>query len=521
MGQWGNGTDLALAAGRRPQRTRVDASWLLGIVERAEATPGILHQLPVVANSSAYIRAGRVVLAERVFEGEGAIPPLVSIRATGVVRRALTAARTPIRYRDLAAGLLEATPGATADQVEALLAQLCAQSLLVSQLRPPLTIAHPARHVLAQLAPIPEACELRAHLQEVVDAAAGWDTATTATEDTFRALVVRAGAVAPFERSPFQVDAGLALGGVTVSREVASEAARAAELLLGLSPSPRGPSHLDAYRRLFEHRYGRHRPVPLLEMLDPNIGLGPPPGPPPAPPPPAGPQVSGLRARTLLELATTALRERTSSVDLDDSTVRRLATGELTVATAPLSVDLTVVVAAESKVALDAGHFELAIGPIVGSMAAGRLLGRFADFTPGADAALAQIAAREIERTPGRIMAELTYAPRSRRLENVSTRPNHRPYEIAVGITSGADPARTIPIDELLVATRGDRFVIRWAATGDEVVVTTGHMLSYARAPLVCRFLSEVGRDGVCQLSGFQWGPAAAFPYLPRVRSGA
>jgi hypothetical protein len=45
-------------------------------------------------------------------------------------------------------------------------------------------------------------------------------------------------------------------------------------------------------------------------------------------------------------------------------------------------------------------------------------------------------------------------------------------------------------------------------------------MLSSARAPLVARFLSEVGRDGVCQLSGFNWGPAAGFPFLPRVRSG-
>lgn len=410
-------------------------------------------------------------------------------------------------------------------KVEGLLSELCRQSLLVSTLRPPLTVPDPAGHVLEQLATIRAAAELHTGLQSVLAAVADFDVAEPADvtepaaplEQRFRAVVSRAAQIAPGVGSPLQVDAGLNLVGRNVSSLVAAEAARAAELLLRMSPTPRGPADLDAYRRSVEQRYGLRREVPLLELLDPNIGLGPPAGASSRSDP--RPKMAE-RNRALLALASTALRDRTRCIDLDDAMLNRLDTDDLPVARAPLSVDLTVVVAAASREAVDAGDFELGIGPSVGGMAAGRMLGRFADFVPGATDALQQIAAAEASRLPGRLPVELSYAPRSPRLSNVSTRPMVRPYEIAVGVTSGSDPEHTIGVDELVVGIRDGRLVVRWAATGQELVITAGHMLSYARAPLVAKFLSEVGRDGGCQLAGFQWGPAATFPFLPRVRSG-
>ena len=67
---------------------------------------------------------------------------------------------------------------------------------------------------------------------------------------------------------------------------------------------------------------------------------------------------------------------------------------------------------------------------------------------------------------------------------------------------------------------RNDRFIVRWPAAGRDVVITAGHMLTHLRAPLPCRLLTELSRDGCCQLAGFQWGPAASFPFLPRVQVG-
>ena len=37
---------------------------------------------------------------------------------------------------------------------------------------------------------------------------------------------------------------------------------------------PSGLSHIAAFRQHFIQRYGYHRQVPVLELLDPNFGLG-------------------------------------------------------------------------------------------------------------------------------------------------------------------------------------------------------------------------------------------------------
>ena len=516
LAEFGDHTTLTIARGRRPQRTRPDASWLMAIVDRAEADPDIRSQSRLTANPAAFIRAGRVFLTERIARSDDAAPLSVSIRATAVVRAALAEARTPIPYEELAALLLDRTPGATAEQVRGLLDELCRQTLLMTDLRPPLTVSCPARYTLDRLEAIPAAGKHREALASVLEAAAEWDGEPEPGEAGFRNAVAIARDVMPTENSPFQVDSALAFSSRTVSRVVADEAARAAEILLRVSPASRGTSHLDSYRRLFEARYGRHRDVALLEMLDPNFGVGPLPS-----------RSSGgagshrpLHSRTRLKLAIDALRERTRCVVLDSETLGHLGADSVSPADIPVSLELTVVIAARSRAAVDAGDFLLTIGPSIGSNAAGRMLGRFADFVGGADAALAQIASIEQERMPGRIVAELVYAPRSARLANVSTRTHPRPYEIAVGVTPGVKPSRTIPVDELVVGVDGGRFSLKWGTTGEEVVITAGHMLNPAGAPPVCRFLSEVGRDGVRQLSGFSWGPASSFPFLPRLRYG-
>src|SRR5829696_3110031 len=108
--------------------------------------PEVRHALAVASPSllAALERAGRVHLSERAPGGSGAGGDSVSVRATGAVRQALGAARRPIPYADLAAGLLAAIPGATLEQVAQLIAQLCEATLLLTDLRPPLTTPDPA-----------------------------------------------------------------------------------------------------------------------------------------------------------------------------------------------------------------------------------------------------------------------------------------------------------------------------------------------------------------------------------------
>jgi len=526
LARWGSTTDLRLAQGAPRIRARPDMDWLLGFVLKLETQPEIRKELCFFANPLSFIHAGRVFLSERAPTGAMTeVTAAVSLRATKVVRRALALARAPVPYKHIVAELLSAS-GATLDKVEELITQLWEQTILLTDLRPPLTIKCPARYVARRLEGIPAAKDALAGLNRILDAMTVWDgESSEGGVAGYRQLGALTNEIHGSLRSKptVQVDMAYRLDGCQINEAVAGEVARAAELLLRLTPLPRGLPHLDEYRRRFEARYGRDQQIKLVELLDPNFGLG--------PPSRRGhgslsvvmePHANRMRRQqTLYDLAVGALRERRSIIELDEDIVTRLGNWTPDPSTAPISLDIAVFVVATSATAIDSGQFQIVIGPNLGATAAGRTLGRFADLlAPDAKAALRNVACAEAAHAPGQLWAEVSYLPRRFRSANVVVRPLVRNHEINVGTTSVQPLSRTIPLDDLVVGVRDDRFFVWLPTANAEVVACAGHMLNTFDAPEVCRFLEDLRQDGVARLNPFDWGPVAELPYLPRVQMG-
>ncbi len=520
IARWGAATSLSLSRERPRTRTRPDMAWLLRLVFRLESEPEVRAQLRYLANPRVLARAGRMYLPAPAPSTDGGPGAAVSVRETPVVTAALELARTPIEHERLVAALA-ARPGATAEKAERLVEELWRQTLLLTDLRPPLTGVNPAEYVARRLADVPAAEQAREQLAAALAAMAAWDQLPwERAADGYRALARPADPGGGGTPVAPQVDMALPLNGCEISRAVAGEAARAAELLLRLTPLPDGLPHLAAYRDAFEARYGHEREVPLLELLDPGFGLGPPPlhahgasGP--------DPRRAGQRNQALHDLAVRALRDRNLVVDLDDDMLSQLETCSPGPGNVPSSLDLSLFVAAASAAELDAGRFQVVVGPNLGATAAGRNLGRFADLLgEQALAGLGEIGSAEQAHRPGARWAELVYLPGHFRSANVTVRPHPRRYEIAVGATPGVGPSRVIPLGELVVGIRAGRFYVRWPRYDADVIGCAGHMLNNMAAPDVCRFLDDVRGDRLAQLSGFDWGPASALPVLPRVQAG-
>jgi thiopeptide-type bacteriocin biosynthesis protein len=515
LAQWGERTDLAVAPAEPHIRTRPDMGWLMSLVTTLEQRPEVRAGSRWFANPTALVHAGRVHLTDRApVTGSPGQP--VSLRTTAPVRHALKIARDPVPYHRLLDELMILT-GAGRPKVERLLEQLWEQTVLLTDLRPPLTTTDPAQHVLRCLARIPEARAEAEALAELVAAMREWDRlgAERGAAD-YPTLLTQANAVHPVKSTdgPAQTDMAVPLAGRLVNAVVGAEAAKAGELLLRLSPAPRGPSSLDEYRHDFESRYGPDAEVPILELLHPETGLGV-----PAHVHGAGP--SGNRQRILRELALDAIRERRLVLDLDEQTLGELETWRPAVANAPTSLDVSVFVVAASPAAVDKGEFQVVTGPNLGAAAAGRNLGRFADLLGhDAESALAAAAEAEAAARPGRRWAEVVYQPRRARSANVTIRPLVRDGEVVLDTVPGGLAEGTIPVSELVVGVRDGRLVVRWPTRDVEVVPCAGHMLNNWGAPAVVRFLDEVGRDGRPELSSFDWGPAMDFPFLPRVQVG-
>jgi lantibiotic biosynthesis protein len=529
LARWGEETTLEIASASRPTRTRPDMGWLAGWVLSLEAD----EPVHVVANACAFERDGRVYLADRGTSGHRGRPD-VSVRATGAVRHALAASRRPIPVTELRALLLAGIPGATPEKAGALVEELCRLDLLLSDLRPPLT-GDPAGHVLGKLASRPAGADRARDLSAALTRVRAADEVRPEEGDRYAAALCAARQALRDLHRPatdgdvLQVDSSLPLDGGSVHRRVGEDAARVVDLLLGLHPAPGGPAWLAVYRGRMLHRYGPDRLVPLLELLDPRFGLGPPDR---GATVPRGDQARhGRRDARLMELAAVALRQGAAEVELSDGDLEVLATGGLDTAALAPSVELSAFVVAADRAALDRGDYRLVIGPNLGGQAAGRGLARFADLLgdPAADllrwtAEAEEAAARADATLPGAgaspVIVELVYLPARHRTANVTVRPAVRGYEIPVGVSAGVDAGHVIAPDRLAVVVRDGRLRLWWPDADREVLVASGHMLNPAAAPAMCRFLSEVGQDGITALTGFDWGPASALPFLPRVRAG-
>ena len=208
-------------------------------------------------------------------------------------------------------------------------------------------------------------------------------------------------------------------------------------------------------------------------------------------------------------------------IELDADTQACLETWTPSLDSAPTSLDLNVFIAASSLEALDVGEFQIIIGPNLGAQAAGKNLGRFADLIgPEAQEALKRAAYAEARHAPDQLWVELVYLPYNLRSTNVTIRPAVRSHEIAIGTSSGVHTDRVVPLNELVVGIRNNRFYVRWLAENTDIVISAGHMLNNMQAPEICRFLAEVSRDSKALLSAFDWGPASSFPFLPRIQAG-
>ena len=521
LGKFAEATDVRIDASTSKRRARPDMEWLFSLVAELEARPEVRRQLRVMMHPAAFVGSGRVFLADPTPLKDADHLPVVSIRESRTVSVALAHAKDYVQYKLLSENLCREL-GADADKVDKLLTELWQQGLLLTDLRLPLTDTHPAGYVAQRLlslpVPPPEAEGLKAAIASLNQ----WDVLDpykAATEWPAREKTLRD--IHRLATTPIQVDLSLSTEHALVNGEVANEAARLADILLRMTPAPPGSGLLGSYRAAFEAKYGHDRAVPLLELLDPNFGLGPPSG-------NYGGYGGGMngqrmaaRSETLQSIALSALADHRAEVELDDATLKRLSTWDPEPESLPLSLDLSIFVIANSAAAVDEGRFQIALGPNLGASQAGRYLGRFADILgqPAKDA-LAEIANREAEHMPDATWAELVYMPRRLRSGNVVVRSAVRGYEIDVGVGPGVGEDRVIPLSELTVGIHNGRFQLRWRRNGNIVIIRAGHMLTNFQAPQICRFLSDIMDDGMAQISMFDWGPASSYPFLPRVSSG-
>ncbi|MFJ9417493.1 lantibiotic dehydratase [Streptomyces sp. NPDC101227] len=500
---------------------RADSVWLADVVGRLEASRELLHRLPAVADPTAVVRGGKLVVPcqqPRHDAGVGATE--VSMRHTPAVAAVLRAARTPAVLGEVADELAAEYPKVPAEVIDGLLAELVARRVLLTALRAPMTVSDALGHLLGRLADadagaIGDVADTVAELREIHAGIERHNRAAPRDRAGIRAAVAaRMTALSDAVEQPLFVDLKLDCA-VRLPREVAAEAERAATALARLSPFPSGSVAWQEYHTAFLERYGIGALVPVSELTDPDAGLG----------FPAGYQGSLLRRpdaapsareERLLALAQRAVFDGAVEIVLDDRMLDALAPAEPV--RVPAHAELYLQLRATDQQALARGDFQLAVGNM--SPAAGSTAGRFLHLFDEADrerlsAAYAAVPTLEPDAQP----AQVSSPPLLVRTENLGRAPAVLP--LVIPLAEHGDGERALPLADLAVGGDHHRLYVVSLSTGRIVEPTVLNSVEFTlfTHPLA-RFLCEVPRARAAALAPFVWGAARHLPFLPRVRYG-
>ncbi|GAU70600.1 putative lanthionine biosynthesis protein [Streptomyces sp. NBRC 110611] len=504
---------------------RADAAWISDVITRLEACPALLQRLPVMANTTAFVRGDRLIVPypPRSRRTGSTRPAEVSLRLTSAVRIAVDAARAPIRFAELVDTVRAEFPEASAPRVAGLVTSLVHNSALISSLHAPSATLDALDHLVKQAeaadaGDVPLVADLIMQLRAVRDGMVQHNQALTPTDGRRLRTGLRdkMRAMSSVADQPVAVDLRMDCSLVLPS-SVAREAEKAASALARLTAFPFGtPAWKDFHNRFFE-RYGVGSLVPVLDVVDPDAGLGFPAGYLDAEPEQR--EALSPREQQLLSLAQAAALDGRDEIQLDEDLINDLTVGDQEQMQLPPHLELRFQLHATSPAALAEGDFALtALGP---SRGIGTTSGRFLGLLDPTDQARAASVLEQLPvAAPGALPTQVSFAPLDRSDAHVTRAPELLPAVISLAEHRPPD-ARTIALDDLAVGCDRSRLYLASLSRGCLLDPITLHALDLrAHTPPLARFLVEISRSQCAVLTPFPWIAAATLPFLPRVRYG-
>lgn len=488
---------------------RVDAQEVWKQVKLLEQTDALLDQLYVYANPTRHHQGERLQLPYQDTYGQGRNSMQVSVRSTPVVQQVLQLTQRPIQMKQLLIQLQKHHPDVALEHIRPFVVKLLDQQLLLSTLRPPMTAADPLAYLATQTPSDPIIQEHHRLQTQCLE----WTQIYNNTRlgegvETLQHLLTTLGFQTGQSQKQVQVDTR-ASATACFAHEDLQHLKKSIIQMTQWFPRPTNPA-LTSFITDFLERYG-HREVPLLELLDPEHGLGGPAG-------YSNPMSNrSIRANTPeptdnMQVIAQVLQHAGPSnlpVDLEDI----LPTGAPLISTQlPTSVDVFV-----RRVPQDQGPALLVLEGL--HAPGGSTFGRFTHIEPELYRHLKNVAALE-EAQENLLVVDLVYSEGSGHANNVAIHAPIYQHQTAVACTPGVDFECHVALHDVMVGVRGDRFYFRSQSRNVQLLFRTPHVLNVALAPNAVRFLKEVSDSYSTEVPYWSWGKASHFTRLPRVTCG-
>ncbi|GHG05256.1 hypothetical protein GCM10017783_17250 [Deinococcus piscis] len=496
----GESTAVSIAGQAEHTKTlRIDAQEVWKMVKSFEDLAAPAEQLTVYSNPTAYRVSGRLRLPYQDTYGQGRESQQLSIRTTPVVERILELAQAPVPLAHLIDQLASEYPDVPRENIKVFTLHLFKEQLLLSDLRPPLTETDPLAYLRnhAQGAPADQVRKMDDLLEKTrLYSSSPIGGGEQHLRDILSALEFAEGQA----QQHLQVDTRLKAAG-SFSQQDYSEIKEAITALCRILPSP-AQTRLSAYADDFLTRYG-NREVPLLEMLDPQYGLGAPAG----YHNPASPRTFRPHTERTHLFKVLAAAGEGGAVDLQ----QLFPEDPSEAVPLPESVDVFM------RYGYAGGQELLVIDGISGPGA--NTFGRFTHIEPELHRHWQARAAAE-EAADHLIVSDLVYAESAGHANNVAIHAPIYQHQTAVACTPGVPFEQHVPLNDIMVGVQGGKFYLRSRSRGVQLLFRTPHVLNPELAPNPVRFLQEVSQSYASHPPYWSWEEAEELRSLPRVTYG-
>ncbi|MGW6455628.1 lantibiotic dehydratase [Streptomyces sp. NPDC055078] len=486
------GRESVLRLGERHRPVSVPSpQWLLGVADQVLELPGVVPGLELTVSNLVVRRGGRF---EAEHPGPAGGGQLGSVRVTDLSAWLVTACAGRALGSGVIAAVLDRYPGATIQDAERALVQLIRTGILLTDLLPDDLRDDPIGHLLRVVpASAPEHGFL-VRLRHVLDEADRHPPGAAQRLGLLRAARDLSDRIHRADR-PLTVDT-LADAELRLPAAVGAKAARAAEVLWRISH--RTPA-LRSWSDRFATAYGHHRMVPLLEAVDPAVGIG---------APDAGDAIAAAaelderRGRLLASLLADALTHGRAEVELTEAHITGLEHGAEDGGGPPprtAEIHVRVLPGPDGPVRLLVGRHA--------AQTAGSAAGRFAYRLP-------QLAPEPATEVGGPVVAEIVCRPLTAQTAGLAVETGFAPYRIPIGV-----PARDGDLHprDLAVVSTGKHLAL-WSHTlRRRIVPVLFSRITRDLLPPAAQLLHLLGHSRERPWHTWSWGPAARFPYTPRV----
>lgn len=287
------------------------------------------------------------------------------------------------------------------------------------------------------------------------------------------------------------------------------------------------PADLQLFIKAFQMKYGEQE-VPLLEALDPEIGIG------------YGsvnstmeetlPLLNGFMVskrqdnderlnsflHSILEERAEIKQKKASAIELKETDLERLRREtENNGDNYPLGFYLLGNLLCEKNNNLNKENFKFNILN-AGGVSALPLMTRFSHLDDKINAKLHTIAKYEEKQANGILLAEIVFLP-NRRSGNILSRPSFYQYEIPIIGQASVDKEHTIKLEDLHVKVTNGKIILTSFKLNKEIIPRLSSAHNFHYGMVVYRFLCDLQMQSNAMNIKWDWGSLSPKQFLPRV----